>query len=75
MIGRRRPSARATAKASNVDRPIAPPPPRKLPLLEDPELSEAAVIVTCAEPERLLSATDTAVIVTVAGDGTLAGAE
>ena len=34
----------------------------------------AAVMVTCAEPERVGSATDTAFTVTVAGDGTAAGA-
>ena len=33
-----------------------------------------AVMVTCAEPERVGSATDTAVIVTVADEGTVAGA-
>ena len=31
-------------------------------------------MVTCAEPERVVSATDTAVIVTVADEGTVAGA-
>lgn len=67
---RRRPSIRTTARAIKVDRLIAPPPPPPPP----PELLEARVIVTCAEPERSLSATDTAVTVTVAGEGTLAGA-
>jgi len=33
------------------------------------------VTVACAEPERVGSATDTAVTVTVAGEGTIAGAE
>jgi hypothetical protein len=32
-------------------------------------------MVTCAEPDRVGSATDTAVTVTVAGDGTVDGAE
>ena len=34
----------------------------------------AAVTVTCALPERVLSAIDTALTVTIAGDGTAAGA-
>jgi hypothetical protein len=34
----------------------------------------AAVIVTCALPVRLVSAADTAVTVTTAGEGTRAGA-
>ena len=33
------------------------------------------VTVACAEPERVGSVTDTAVTVTVAGEGTIAGAE
>jgi len=33
-----------------------------------------AVMVTSAEPDRVGSATDTAMTVTVAGDGTVAGA-
>lgn len=68
---RRRLSASAPARAINVDRPTAPPPPPEL--LDADELT-TSVIVTCAEPERLVSAVDTAVTVTVAGEGTLAGA-
>lgn len=61
-------SDRSTASAISANRLSAPPPP------PPPELLEAAVIVTCADAERLASADDTAVIVTVAGEGTLAGA-
>jgi len=49
---------------------IRPPPP------PDPrDIGAGAVIVTAADAERLGSATDTAVTLTVAGLGTDAGAE
>lgn len=68
---RQRLNPRTTARAINADRPIAPPPP---PDLLDADTATTSVIVTCAESERLASADDMAVIVTVAGEGTLAGA-
>jgi hypothetical protein len=42
---------------------MAPPPP----------VLGGAAIVTCADDERVVSATETADIVTVAGEGTVAG--
>ena len=48
------------------------PPPLLLPLL--PLLGEPGVIVTCAEPERVLSASEIAVTVTGEEEGTVAGA-
>ena len=66
----------ARATASRVSPSVAPPP--ELPPEEPPPALVAAlaagVIATCAVPERAASATDTAVIITVVGDGTEAGA-
>jgi len=59
-----------------VSASIDPPPPP--PLGFEPAgvgALLAGVTVTCAEPERVGSATDTAVTVSVAGDGTVEGAE
>jgi hypothetical protein len=42
---------------------------------DTPTGAGAAVMVTCAAPDWVGSATDTAVTVTVAGDGTTDGAE
>lgn len=64
---------------------MSPPPelpPPELPALELPPLLEppdaailvAGAIVTCVAPERAVSAADTAVTVTVEGEGTAAGA-
>jgi len=72
-------TASATSAASNPSSvvPIAPPPPPPPVLLAVPPLLlplVAAVIVSCALPERLGSAADTALTVTVAGAGRVAGA-
>jgi hypothetical protein len=73
---RRRIAAAPTtnAAANRVNASIAPPPPEPP---EDPlaeAVIDAAEIVSCAVPERAESAADTAVTVTVAGEGTVAGA-
>jgi len=65
------------ATASSVSPSKAPPP--ELPPEEPPPPLVAAalaagVTVTCAVPERAVSAADMAVIVTVAGEGTEVGA-
>ena len=76
------PAARATA--SSVNASMSPPP--ELPLPEAPAAPPLALeppvvsaltggdIMTCAVPERAVSAADTAVTVTVAGEGTVVGA-
>jgi hypothetical protein len=60
-------------RAASVSRSNAPPPPPP-PLDELEELDDAGAIVTCAEPDRVGSAAEVAVIVTVAEEGTAAGA-
>jgi hypothetical protein len=75
---RRQPNATARAQASSVSASVDPPPPPPLPPGFGPPgvgALLAGVTVTCAEPERVGSATDTAVTVTVAGDGSIEGAE
>ena len=58
--------------------PELPPPevPPAAPLTEPADVAAlaAGVIVTCADPVRAVSAADTAVTVTVAGEGMAAGA-
>lgn len=57
---------------------MSPPPedPPLLPLLVAPDVAVliGGVIATCVVPERAVSAADTAVTVTVDGEGTVAGA-
>jgi hypothetical protein len=62
---------------------MAPPPPPEPPPLDPPELEPlplpdapavAGAMVTCAVPVRVESAEETALMVTVAGEGTVAGA-
>jgi hypothetical protein len=75
------PAARATA--SSVTASISPPPelppaelPPEAPLLEPVDVAAlaAGIIVTCVDAERAASAADTAVTLTVAGEGTVIGA-
>jgi hypothetical protein len=56
------------APASSVSQSQEPPPP-------PPPLPGGAVTVSCVEPVALASVAETAVMVTVAGVGTLVGAE